>query len=113
MSTLAGENEDLSFIEQIDKAIQFFSAELDQAILDENQAGARDHSNHIVRLKKERDAILEKSKKLISLAEAKKRISEVTEPLVQAIEEIVPDHAPAIYKRQAEIYFENEQPFDG
>jgi MoxR-like ATPase len=80
---------------------------------EENSAAVRDLSTHIIRLMKERDALLEKRKKLITLSEAKAAIAAADDLLLRAIREVVPDYEPQILQLQAEYYLESDlQPFD-
>lgn len=105
------QNEEL--LAELDSCILFLSDECKEKRAEDNAAAVRDLTSHIVKLKKERIALAEKMGKLISLAEAKQAISEANDPTIAAIEEIAPDLAPMIYKRAAELYYENEQAFEG
>lgn len=104
---------DVDAIAELSEAIVFISQECKEQRIQENSAAVRDLSNHLIRLMKERDALLEKRKKLISLEEAKSVLAKADDIFGQAVDEVVPDYAHLIRQRQAELYFENDQPFEG
>ena len=99
-------------IAEIREVIVFLSEECRDQRQQENSAAVRDLSNHIMRLRKDLDALLEKRKKLITLAEAKKAVAKANDYVIQAVYEIVPDYAHLILQRQAELHLESEQPFE-
>lgn len=112
MNTLR-ETDDLDAIAELNEAIRFMADELKVQRQEENSAAVRDLSGHIIRLMKERDALLEKRKKLITLDEAKSALAKADDIMLQAIYEVAADFAHLILQRQAELHFETDQPFEG